>query len=137
MHFLFRLDLSLYAGAEKKFGILNLVTKHGLSNLHAFQSGVLYMAETATVTRGRAMHACALLTQCCHGRSSSSGLHAQAQRTGSWAQLPGPVLSKAGQQRYGGGVREKRKRGGEERERGAGLEVEEAQSVTLVHAHLS
>ena len=99
------------------------------------------MAETATVTRGRAMHACALLTQCCHGRSSSSGLHAQAQRTGSWAQLPGPVLSKAGQQRYGGGVREKRKalrrRGGEERERGAGLEVEEAQSVTLVHAHLS
>ena len=91
----------------------DLIAELWLSNLHAFQSGVLYMAETATVTRGRPMHACALLTQCCHGRSSSSGLHAQAQRTGSWAQLPGPVLSKAGQQRYGGGVREKEGRGGE------------------------
>jgi len=30
MHFLFRLDLSLHAGAEIFFGILNLVTKHGL-----------------------------------------------------------------------------------------------------------
>ena len=30
MCFLFRLDLSLHAGAKKKIGILNLVTKHGL-----------------------------------------------------------------------------------------------------------
>jgi hypothetical protein len=29
MRFLFRLDLSLHAGAEKKFGILILGTKHG------------------------------------------------------------------------------------------------------------
>ena len=33
MRFLFRLDLSLHAGAEKKFGILNLVTKHGLTRV--------------------------------------------------------------------------------------------------------
>ena len=31
MRFLFRLDLSLHAGAGKKFGIWNFVTKHGLS----------------------------------------------------------------------------------------------------------
>jgi len=30
MRFLFCLDLSLHAGAGKKFGILNFVTKHGL-----------------------------------------------------------------------------------------------------------
>ena len=30
MRFLFRLDLSLHAGAEIFFGILNFVTKHGL-----------------------------------------------------------------------------------------------------------
>ena len=30
MRFLFRLDLSLHAGAEFFFGILNFVTKHGL-----------------------------------------------------------------------------------------------------------
>ena len=31
MHFLFRLDLNLHAGAGKKFEILNLGTKHGVS----------------------------------------------------------------------------------------------------------
>ena len=31
MRFLFRLDLSLHAGAGKKFEILNFVTKHGLN----------------------------------------------------------------------------------------------------------
>ena len=30
MRFLFRLDLSLHAGAGKKFGILNYATKQGL-----------------------------------------------------------------------------------------------------------
>ena len=30
MHFLFCLDLSLHAGAGKKFGILIFVTEHGL-----------------------------------------------------------------------------------------------------------
>ena len=29
MRFIFRLDLNLHAGAGKKFGILNLGTKHG------------------------------------------------------------------------------------------------------------
>ena len=31
MRFLFRLDLSLYAGAGKKIGILNFATKQGAS----------------------------------------------------------------------------------------------------------
>jgi hypothetical protein len=46
----------------------------------------------------RKSHACMRPAECCHGRSSSSGLHAPAQRTGSWAQRPGPVLSKDLQQ---------------------------------------
>ena len=60
-----------------------------------------------------------------------------ASGTGPFKRPIAQVSSAAG----GGGVREKRKalrrRGGEERERGAGLEVEEAQSVILLHGHLS
>ena len=33
MRFLFHLDLSLHAGAGKKFGILNFESKHGLGSL--------------------------------------------------------------------------------------------------------
>jgi hypothetical protein len=61
MRFLFRLDLSLYAGAGKKFGILIFGTEHGLglssgAGSQGRQPSSMGIGEEASARRAKGRH---------------------------------------------------------------------------------